>query len=93
MLEQKIEIINKLGLHARASAKLVKEASKYDATIQLVDSKNNKINAKSIMGIMMLGAKCGDMLKLIVDGEEEQQALDGIVALFNDKFGEHEVED
>lgn len=93
MLKENITIQNKLGLHARASAKLVKEAAKHAAKITLQDDKGNTVNAKSIMGIMMLGAKCGTHLTLIVDGEDEQDALRGVIDLINDKFGEHELEE
>ncbi len=90
MISTPVTIQNQLGLHARASAKLVKEASKYASSINL-DSVNGKtVNAKSIMGVMMLGAKIGDQLTLSIDGEDEHDALYAITELFDDKFGEYD---
>lgn len=89
MLEQEIEIINKLGLHARAAAKLVKLASSFDCTVD-IEKEGQRINAKSIMGVMMLAASCGNYIRAYIDGPEEHEALDAIVALFEDKFGEDE---
>ena len=87
MLEQEIEIINKLGLHARAAAKLVSTAGQYTSEV-LLSKGNQKINAKSIMGVMMLAASKGTVLTLHIKGEDEQQAMDAIVALIQDRFGE-----
>ncbi len=87
MLETNIEIINKLGLHARAAAKLVNVASQYDAQIELVHE-HRRINAKSIMGVMMLAASQGTHITLIVNGTDEQEATQAIIDLVNDKFGE-----
>jgi len=84
-----IEIINKLGLHARASAKLCQLASEYPCEVFL--SKNGRrINAKSIMGVMMLAAGMGSVVTLETVGEQEDKALTAIVALINDRFGEGE---
>jgi len=84
-----IEIINKLGLHARASAKLSQLASEYPCEFFL--SKNGRrINAKSIMGVMMLAAGMGSVVTLETVGEQEDKALTAIVALINDRFGEGE---
>ena len=84
-----IEVINKLGLHARASAKLTKLASEYPCEVFL--SKNGRrINAKSIMGVMMLAAGMGSVVTLETVGEQEDKALTAIVALINDRFGEGE---
>ena len=84
-----IEIINKLGLHARASAKLSQLAAQFPCEIFL--SRNGRqINAKSIMGVMMLAAGLGSEVELEIDGEQEQEAMDALVALINDKFGEGE---
>ncbi len=89
MLEQDIEIINKLGLHARAAAKLVKLASCFDSTIE-IEKDGQRVNAKSIMGVMMLAASCGITVRACVDGSDEQQAMDALVQLFEDRFGEDE---
>lgn len=89
MLEKDIEIINKLGLHARAAAKLVKLASSYDSTIE-IEKDGQRVNAKSIMGVMMLAASCGITVRASVDGSDEQDAMDALVQLFEDRFGEDE---
>lgn len=84
-----VTIANKLGLHARASAKFVKLASAYESEITL--SRNEQtVNAKSIMGIMMLAAGKGSELKLCADGKDEQSAIEALVALIDDFFGEDE---
>lgn len=84
-----IEIINKLGLHARASAKLSQLASEYPCEVFL--SKNGRrINAKSIMGVMMLAAGIGSVVTLETIGEQEEEALNAITALIHDRFGEGE---
>ena len=75
------------GLEARPIAMLVQLASSYESTIY-VQSDNKKINAKSIMGVMMLAAGMGSVVVLETDGPQEQEALDALVALINDKFGE-----
>ena len=74
MINQNVTIINKLGLHARAAAKFVTVASKFESTIE-VECKNNKVNGKSIMGVMMLAASKGTEVKLIISGADEEQAL------------------
>jgi phosphocarrier protein len=89
MIQQELEITNKLGLHARASAKLTQLAAKYRCTVWLTRNAR-RINAKSIMGVMMLAAGKGAKLMLEVDGPEEQECADALVALINDKFGEGE---
>lgn len=84
-----LTIINKLGLHARASAKLVATASRFAAKIDL--SKNSKtVNGKSIMGVMMLAATCGTEIEIHAEGEDEQEAIDALVTLIENKFGEEE---
>ncbi len=89
MIAEKITIINKLGLHARAASKLVNCASRFESEVHL--SKNdNRINAKSIMGVMMLAASKGVELQLEIDGADEQVCRDAIVGLINDRFGENE---
>ena len=82
-------ISNKLGLHARASAKLTKVAGSYPCEVWLARG-DRRVNAKSIMGVMMLAAGIGVTVEIETDGEREQEALDAIVALMNDKFGEGE---
>ena len=84
-----IEIINKLGLHARAAAKLVKTASVFAADISL-ERKGQQVSAKSIMGVMMLAASKGTTLTIRVDGEDEVEALDAVLDLISDRFGEGE---
>lgn len=89
MLQQDIEITNKLGLHARASAKLTQTAGQYASSIWL--SRNGKrINAKSIMGVMMLAAAKGTTIGIEVEGEDEAPAMQALTDLINDKFGEGE---
>lgn len=87
MIEQDIEIINKLGLHARASAKLTQLAGKFKSEVWMT-SNNRRVNAKSIMGVMMLAAGKGSVVRLEVNGEDEQPCMDALVALVNDRFGE-----
>jgi len=89
MLTQKIIVSNKLGLHARAAAKLIAYASRYGSEIFLIQGAK-KVNAKSILGVMMLGAAKGTELEITANGEDETQALDTIVQLFNNKFDEAE---
>ena len=84
---REVEIINKLGLHARASAKLTQLAAKYQSDVAL--SRNNrKVNAKSIMGVMMLAAGKGAKVTLEIEGPDENDAMAAIVALIGDYFGE-----
>lgn len=89
MIQKELEIINKLGLHARASAKFTQLASKYKCEVWMSFNKR-RVNAKSIMGVMMLAAGIGVTVDIETNGEREQEALDAIVALMNDKFGEGE---
>jgi phosphocarrier protein HPr len=87
MIKITVTISNKLGLHARASAKLTKLAGGFRSEIFL--SRNGRrVNAKSIMGVMMLAAGLGTDVEIETDGEDEQAAADALVALINDKFGE-----
>lgn len=89
MKKKELLIENKLGLHARAAAQIVKSASGY--TSKIVLSKDNlEVDGKSIMGIMMLAAAKGSTVMLQVHGEDEDQALAGLERLFKDKFGEKE---
>ena len=89
MQSQPVTIINKLGLHARAATKLVHLADRYAAETKLIKG-DKTVNAKSIMGIMMLAASKGTELTITAEGEDEQEALDAIVTLINNKFGEEE---
>jgi phosphocarrier protein len=87
MIKTAFTISNRLGLHARASAKLTKLASSFASEVHL--SRNGRrVNAKSIMGVMMLAAGLGSEVELEVDGPDERTATDAIVALVNEKFGE-----
>ena len=89
MPQAEVEIVNKLGLHARASAKLTQTAAKYGSEVWL--SRNGRrVNAKSIMGVMMLAAGKGSRIGIETSGADEQAALAALVALINDKFGEGE---
>lgn len=89
MIQREIEIINKLGLHARASAKLTQLAAKFKSEVWM--SRNaRRVNAKSIMGVMMLAAGKGSVVTLETDGVDEQECIDALTALINDKFGEGE---
>ncbi len=89
MLRQEIEIINKLGLHARASTKLTQVASQFDSEVW-IERNNRRVNAKSIMGVMMLAASKGSKVVLEANGSDEAQAIEALVGLINDKFGEGE---
>ena len=89
MIQQELEITNKLGLHARASAKLTQLAAKYRCHVHLTRNAR-RINAKSIMGVMMLAAGKGAKLTLEVEGPEEAECAEALIALINDKFGEGE---
>ena len=87
MQQREVEIINKLGLHARASAKLTQLAAKYQSDVQMARN-GRKVNAKSIMGVMMLAAGKGAKVTVMIDGPDEAAAMDAIVALIGDYFGE-----
>lgn len=87
MLEKEIVVSNKLGLHARASAKLVQLVQGFKSTVWLI-SKGREVNAQSIMGVMMLAAGIGTPLVVRADGADESAALDAVVELFNRKFDE-----
>lgn len=87
MQKQEVEIINKLGMHARAAAKLTQLASRYQCEVWM-SRKGRRINAKSIMGVMMLAAGKGSTVEIETDGADETEALSALVALVNDYFGE-----
>jgi len=87
MIRTTIRVSNKLGLHARASAKLTKLASSFHSEVTL--SRNGRrVNAKSIMGVMMLAAGVGSDVELEAEGADEEAAVKAVTALFDDKFGE-----
>ncbi|HEX7270848.1 MAG TPA: HPr family phosphocarrier protein [Casimicrobiaceae bacterium] len=87
MQQREAEIVNKLGLHARAAAKLTQLAAKYQCDVSLARN-GRKVNAKSIMGVMMLAAGKGSTVVLETDGPDEAEAMDAILALIADYFGE-----
>jgi phosphocarrier protein len=89
MIRTTTTISNKLGLHARASAKLTKLAGSYPCEVSMVRGER-RVNAKSIMGVMMLAAGVGSEVSVETHGEREQEAMDAILALIADKFGEGE---
>ena len=89
MIKQDIEIINKLGLHARASTKLTQTASQFSSEIW-IEKASRRVNAKSIMGVMMLAAAKGATITIEADGADESDAISALQALINDYFGEGE---
>lgn len=89
MLRRDVEIVNKLGLHARASAKLTQLASRFPCDI-FMERNGRRVNAKSIMGVMMLAAGRGSVVTLETSGPQEEEALTALETLINDYFGEGE---
>jgi phosphocarrier protein HPr len=89
MIKTTTTISNKLGLHARASAKLTKLAGSFPCDVW-ISKGERRVNAKSIMGVMMLAAGIGSEVDLETDGAQEQEAMDALLALMADKFGEGE---
>ena len=89
MIEKELEIINKLGLHARASSKLVQLANRYKSKIT-IKFNNSEVNAKSLLGLLTLAASKGSKIKIIADGDDEEKAIKAIEKLINNKFGEKE---
>ena len=89
MLKQTTTVINKLGLHARASAKLTKIAGAFPCQVWLSKGER-RVNAKSIMGVMMLAAGIGSEIEIETDGDQEAQAMDALLTLLAEKFGEGE---
>ena len=89
MIRTSVTISNKLGLHARASAKLTKTASGFRSEV-FISRGDRRVNAKSIMGVMMLAAGLGSVVEIDATGDDEQAAIDALLALINDKFGEGE---
>ncbi|MBT8128891.1 MAG: HPr family phosphocarrier protein [Gammaproteobacteria bacterium] len=84
-----VEIINKLGMHARAAAKFVKLATSFQSDID-IEKDSRRVNAKSIMGVMMLAASRGSTVTLYAMGDDAQQSLDALERLINDRFDEDE---
>jgi phosphocarrier protein HPr len=89
MRKQAVTIVNKLGLHARASAKLTQTAARYPCGVFLARN-GRRVNAKSIMGVMMLAAGMGSTVELETDGNQEDEAMDALVKLIAERFGEGE---
>ena len=89
MLQLEVEIVNRLGLHARASAKLTQLAAQYSSEVW-VSRNGRRVNAKSIMGVMMLAAAKGSRITVETSGADEAPALQAVTALIADKFGEGE---
>ncbi len=89
MISENIIIINKLGLHARAASKLVSKASGFQSEV-FIDKQGNRVNAKSIMGVMMLAAGKGTKVILEVDGCDEEDCMEAMIHLINNRFGEAE---
>jgi len=87
MKEVQVEIVNKLGLHARPAAEIVKTAARFASDITLIRD-DLEVNGKSIMGVMMLAAEFGSTITLRADGPDEDQALDALAAVVANKFGE-----
>lgn len=89
MIRRTVTIINKLGLHARATAKLVATASAYQSTVK-ISGKSREVDAKNIMQVMMLAASKGTEVELMAEGPDEEAAIDALIELINDYFGEGE---
>ena len=89
MITETVTIVNKLGLHARAASKLVNCASQFESEV-FITRKGNRVDAKSIMGVMMLAASKGAELELEVEGSDEQACRDALIELIGDRFGEAE---
>jgi len=89
MIKREIRVVNKLGLHARASAKLTQAASKFASGVWITRN-GRRVNGKSIMGVMMLAAGIGATVEVETDGEDEAQAMQEIERLFAERFGEAE---
>jgi phosphocarrier protein HPr len=89
MISKEIEILNKLGLHARAAAKLVQCAGRFASQVE-IERRGQSVNGKSIMGVMMLAASQGTRIRVETAGEDEEDAMAAIEALIGDRFGESE---
>lgn len=89
MLQRDVEIVNKLGLHARASAKLTQLAGRYESEVWLT-REGRRVNAKSIMGVMMLAASKGSTVSVETSGADEEAAMEAVMGLIRDRFEEAE---
>lgn len=89
MIKKDIPIINKLGLHARAAARLVDLTSRFKSEITLVKD-GDEVNGKSILGILTLAAAQGSVVEVIAEGEDEKEAIEAVEKLFQDRFGERQ---
>ncbi len=89
MLRKEVEIINKLGMHARAAAKFITLAQTFSSDIK-IEKQGQIVNGKSIMGVMMLAAAKGTTITLVIDGEDEEQAMQSLIELINNRFDEDE---
>ena len=87
MVEREVAIVNRLGLHARPAAELVQKATKFDSEIKL-KRLNLEVNAKSIMGVMMLAAEMGSKILIIAEGPDEHEAVEALAQVIQNKFGE-----
>lgn len=89
MQSRTVTVTNKLGVHARPAGLLTKTASLFDCSVML-DKCGKRVDAKSILAVMTMGAKCGDEVTIITNGRNDKEALEALVALFQSKFGEDE---
>ena len=89
MIQENVLIVNRLGLHARAAAKLVSTASSFNSRVQVAKD-DRLVDGKSIMAVMMLAASCGTRIDLVIEGDDEEAARDALVELINNRFGEGE---
>ena len=89
MKTERVTLCNRLGLHARAASKLVSTAAEFQSNVMVV-REDKRVNAKSIMGVLMLAAPVGTELELVCDGPDAQAASDALVSLVEDRFGESE---
>lgn len=87
VVTKELSIINRLGLHARAAAQLVKAANQFSSEV-MIEKEGEQVNAKSIMGILMLAAACGSSVTVMTDGEDAEAAMASIEELIKDGFGE-----
>ena len=87
MVEKEVEVVNKLGLHARPAMMLVKTASQFQIEIKIIKD-NVNVNAKSIMGVLVLAAEKGSKLKIVAEGPDEEEAVEALAKLFAEGFGE-----
>ena len=87
MAQRAFKIVNQLGIHARPASLIVKTASRFDADI-FFEKDGSRVSGKSIMGLMTLAASSGTVLKAVVEGPDEEEALDALEDLFSSKFGE-----